>query len=80
MMKFCWTTVNVTDMENSLGFYRDIVGLELDRRFKPVPHMEIAFLGNGETQVELIHNAEGGNTYTGKGISLGFEVESLDGF
>ena len=77
-MKFRWTTINVTDMEKSLGFYRDVVGLELDRRFKPAPHMEIAFLGTGETQVELIYNTEGSDADYGAGISLGFEVDSLD--
>lgn len=79
-MKFCWTTINVTDMEKSLGFYQDIVGLELQRRFKPAPHMEIAFLGTGETQVELIYNAGGADADYGAGISLGFEVDSLDIF
>lgn len=79
-MKYCWTTINVTDMEKSLGFYQDIVGLELERRFKPAPHMEIVFLGNGETQIELIYNADGADTTYGTGISLGFEVASLDNF
>ena len=32
-MKFCWATINVKNMEESLNFYR-IVGLTVDRRFK----------------------------------------------
>ena len=56
-MKFCWTTINVTSMEESLAFYQEIVGLPLMRRFPAGPGMEIAFLGDGETQVELIASA-----------------------
>ncbi len=33
-MKFCWATINVKNMEESLNFYQEIVGLTVDRRFK----------------------------------------------
>ena len=46
-MKYCWTTIYVTHMEQSLQFYGDLVGLPLVRRFSPVPGMEIVFLGEG---------------------------------
>jgi lactoylglutathione lyase len=64
-------------MEESVKFYRDIVGLPVARRFAAGPGMEICFLGEGETKVELIcgpGRAEPG----GAGVSLGFEVKSLD--
>ncbi|MHB0896342.1 MAG: VOC family protein [Spirochaetales bacterium] len=79
-MKFCWTTINVTNMEKSLGFYRDIVGLPIARRMKPNPDMEIVFLGSGETQVELIYEAKNKTVSFGRDISIGFVVESLDAF
>lgn len=41
-------------MEESLEFYTEIVGLNLNKRFKAGPGTEIAFLGDGETKVELI--------------------------
>ena len=53
-MKFCWVTINVKDMEASLRFYQEIVGLTIDRRFQAGPGVEITFLGNDETKVELI--------------------------
>ena len=53
-MKFCWATIMVKDMEESLKFYQEIVGLKVDRRFEAGPGVEIVFLGNGETKVELI--------------------------
>lgn len=77
-MSFCWVTVTVKDLEESLRFYRDIVGLTLDRRFQAGPGMEIAFLGDGETKVELIVNEEVKEVNIGPHISLGFRVDSLD--
>ena len=77
-MRFCWTTINVLSMEESLAFYQEIVGLPLMRRFPAGPATEIAFLGDGETQVELIASASSVAIKIGKDISLGFIVESLD--
>jgi len=77
-MKFCWCTLGVKDMEESVKFYRDIVGLPVNRRFPAGPGLEIAFLGEGETKVELICG-EKYPALAAAGISLGFEVKSLDG-
>lgn len=76
-MKMLWTTVNVTDLDKSLAFYKDIFGAEPNRRFQPAPGLEIAFLGDGEAQLELIQND---NFPEGlyRGLSLGFDVESVD--
>ena len=79
-MKYCWTTINVSDLSKSLAFYQDILGLGVALRFKPNPGMEIAFLGDGETQVELIWNASNAEVGFGKDISLGFVVDSIEGF
>lgn len=77
-MKFCWATISVKDMEASLTFYKDIVGLKENRRFKAGPGIEIAFLGEGETQIELKSSAQAGEINMGADISLGFEVASVD--
>jgi len=77
-MRFCWVTINVKDLEESLRFYQDIVGLTIDRRFKAGPGVEIAFLGNGETKVELIKSEEIKDIKLGENISLGFKVDSID--
>ena len=76
-MKYCWTTIMVTDLERSIAFYRDIVGLPVNRRFSAGPGSEIVFLGDGETEVELIKRI-GPASSVGNAISLGFAVESLD--
>jgi lactoylglutathione lyase len=65
-------------MEESLHFYRDVVGLPLIRRFPAGPGAEIAFLGDGETKLELIFYAAQPTGGVGPDISWGFEVDSLD--
>lgn len=77
-MNFCWCTLQVKDMEASLRFYEAIVGLKLIRRFSPADGMEIAFLGEGGAQVELICNTKDSKNASCTGISLGFETKSLD--
>jgi len=77
-MKFCWSTLRVNDLEESLNFYQEIVGLKVDRRFKAGPGSEIVFLGDGETKIELMYNEGNKNVDMGEDISLGFEVESAD--
>jgi lactoylglutathione lyase len=77
-MKFCWSTLRVNNLEESLDFYQKIVGLKSNRRFKTDENTEIAFLGNGETKLELIDNNENNDVNYGEDISLGFEVDSLE--
>ncbi|WP_320130219.1 VOC family protein [uncultured Sphaerochaeta sp.] len=77
-MKFCWCTITVRNMEESLAFYREIVGLEVTDRVISDNGTEIVFLGNGETKVELISQKEVVVEEVGQPVSLGFEVSSLD--
>ena len=80
-MGFCWVTITVRDMEKSLAFYRDLVGLQVRQRMKPYPGRELAFLATAaegeETEVELLHD-DGAEPSFGKDISLGFTVDSLE--
>lgn len=77
-MRFCWTTLTVNDMEASLKFYQEIVGLPLNRRFIGGPGVELAFLGEGETEIELICDSNQLAPREFKGISLGFVVKSVE--
>lgn len=77
-MKFLWSTIYVKNMDESLQFYQEVVGLSLDKRFQTGPGFEIAFLGDGETKVELICSEQKKEVNLGQDISLGFEVESVD--
>ena len=77
-MKFRWVTVTVKDLEESIGFYRDVVGLSVSRRFAAGNGMEIAFLNAGGTEVELIYDPQATSGQFGSGISLGFQVDSIE--
>lgn len=77
-MKFCWCTLMVKNLEESLKFYQEVVGLTVDRRFNAGPGTEIAFVGDGETKVELICSEANKEIGFGQDISLGFEVKSVD--
>jgi lactoylglutathione lyase len=77
-MKFCWSTLTVKNMDESLRFYEEIVGLKVQQRFPAGPGTEIAFLGDGETKIELIWNAEKKDVHIGEDISWGFEVDSAE--
>lgn len=74
-MKFLWCTINVKDIDASLRFYQDIVGLNVTRRFGE-PGAELAFLGDGDTKLELIQGK--GEAHTGVGVSIGFLVDNLE--
>jgi Predicted enzyme related to lactoylglutathione lyase len=74
-MAFLWCTVNVRDIEASLKFYEEIVGLRVARRFSE-PGAQLAFLGKGETKLELIQGK--GAAHTGGGVSIGFNTDSLE--
>ena len=77
-MKFLWTTILVNNMDESLEFYEEIVGIKLVDRFPAGPGMEISFLGEGETKVELICNEKLKELDAGSRVTLGFKVESLE--
>lgn len=59
-MKYLHTMVRVTDIDASLRFYRDALGLqELSRKDYPQGRYTLVFLaapGDEEAQVELTHN------------------------
>jgi lactoylglutathione lyase len=77
-MKFNWCTIQVKDLEESLKFYQEVVGLTIDRRFQSGSDTEIVFLGDGETKLELICNKGTESITFGSDISLGFQADSLD--
>lgn len=42
-MKFCCSTLFVKNLEESVQFYQEIIGLPIKGRLKPSPNLEIAF-------------------------------------
>jgi lactoylglutathione lyase len=79
-MKLLWTTIYVKNLEESVTFYSDLLGLKVLRRFPAGPTMEIAFMGNGtdnETLVELMTDKNNAVNH-GESVVLGFDVNSVD--
>ena len=84
-MKYLHTMVRVTDIEASLRFYRDALGLELlSRRDNEAGRFTLVFLaapGDSSAQVELTYNwpAPDGSaeTYTG-GRNFGHLAYAVD--
>ena len=79
-MKYLHTMVRVTDLEVSLAFYRDALGLEV-LRVQEVPsgRFTLAFLaapGDHEAQVELTYNWDP-EAYTG-GRNFGHLAYAVD--
>ena len=79
-MKYLHTMVRVTDIEQSLRFYRDALGLtELSRKDYPQGRYTLVFLcapGDTEAQVELTYNWDP-ETYTG-GRNFGHLAYSVE--
>jgi len=75
-MKFLWTTLPVSDFDKSLSFYQDVVGLPLKGTTDP-PGMKLAFLGEGDTQIELIYDSKNLSIKLNSPISIGFKVADL---
>ena len=79
-MKYLHTMVRVTDIEQSLRFYRDALGLELlSRRDNEAGRFTLVFLaapGDHGAQVELTHNWDL-EVYTG-GRNFGHLAYAVD--
>ena len=76
-MTFTWTTIRVRDLDQSLAFYHDLLGLPIQERFGPPGH-EIAMLGPEEgTRLELIAAGEDLPSPPAPTLSLGFAPEDM---
>lgn len=83
-MKFLHTSITVRQMEESLTFYTEILGLEFERRRTiPENHAEIAFVRDpvSGAHLELTHWDGKDEFEAGEQLDhLAFEVEDLDRF
>ncbi|RPH96454.1 MAG: lactoylglutathione lyase [Lysobacterales bacterium] len=79
-MKYLHTMVRVSDLQASLGFYRDLLGLvELRRRDVPQGRYTLVFLaapGDADAELELTYNWDP-EAYTG-GRSFGHLAYAVD--
>lgn len=73
-MKVKYATIIVRDMEESVSFYRDLMGFEIASEHRPAPGLAITLMkGEGDAMVELIENpSDRMGLY-----SVGMEVEDI---
>lgn len=81
-MKYLHTMVRVTDLEASLHFYRDALGLEVIReREYPQGRFTLVYLaapGDQDAQVELTYNWDPEDYTGGRNFGhLAYEVENI---
>jgi lactoylglutathione lyase len=81
-MKYLHTMVRVTDVDESLAFYRDALGLEEVRRMdNPAGRFTLIFLaapGDRSAQVELTHNWDPEAYGEGRNFGhLAYEVDDI---
>lgn len=74
-MKIKYSTLIVEDMDESIKFYTEVMGFEVDSKYDLGPAGEITLLkGEGETMVELIKNPDDNPGL----FSIGMDVEDLN--
>jgi lactoylglutathione lyase len=81
-VRYLHTMVRVTDIDGSLAFYRDALGLkELSRKDYPQGRYTLVFLaapGDESAQVELTHNWDPENYTGGRNFGhLAYAVENI---
>ena len=81
-MRFAHTMIRVKDMDSSIAFYRDALGLELvDHHELPGADATLAFLKDAKSgmEIELTFNHDGRDYTLGDGFGhLAFFVDSVD--
>ena len=76
-MKVKYATMAVADMDESIKFYTEVMGLEIESRHNPRPGLNITLLkGEGDGVIELIEDTENSRE-TGL-FSVGMEVEDIE--
>ena len=74
-MKVKYATIVVEDMDESIKFYTEVMGFEIDSQYDPQPGATITLLrGEGDAMIELIENTEYG---TGL-FAVGMDVEDIN--
>ncbi len=75
-----YTTITVKDLEESLDFYINIIGLKKVNQFSPESGVTISFLRDGESNlIELLEDKNvSEKAFKKSRVSIGFGVDNLD--
>jgi lactoylglutathione lyase len=76
-MKVKYATIAVSDMEESIKFYTDVMGFKVDHTLNPYPGFNITFLvDEGDAMVELVENKN--EPQNPRIFLIGMEVDDMD--
>lgn len=81
--KILHTRYRVTDLERTIAFYRDVLGLEMTRRSTSSRGSELVFFKapGSEEEIEICKFDESGPVVVGPDLThLAFEVEDIEAF
>jgi len=74
-MKVKYATIIVKDMDESIKFYTEVMGLKINSQHNPFPGLTITLLkGDGDAMIELIENTENEIGL----FSVGMEVDDIN--
>lgn len=73
----CHVTVQTENFQETIEFYGWLLNLPVVQRFSTL-NGDIAFLGEEETKFEIIYTKDYKRKGNSEGITVGFEVDSLE--
>ena len=75
-----YTTITVKDLEESLDFYINLIGLKKVNKFSPEPGVTISFLRDEESNlIELLEDKNlSEEDFKKSRVSIGFGVDNLE--
>ena len=76
-----FVTIGVNSLDNSIAFYKDILGFTVEKRFQPANEIELAFLVNADGfKIELVDRKDMEKIdYSQAPLTLSFMTDDLDG-
>lgn len=77
-MKLNWVTLKVSQLENSVAFYSELLNLEVAQRFGNEEHQIVMLGKENEPKIELIWEPDGKVEQPGNGVSIGLEVDDFE--
>ncbi|HEY8900181.1 MAG TPA: VOC family protein [Chthoniobacterales bacterium] len=81
--KLLHTRYRVTDLEKTISFYRDVLGLEMTRRSKSPRGSELVFFKTpgSDVEIEICKFDESGPVQVGPDLThLAFQVDDIEAF
>ncbi len=77
-MKFQWTTIQVTNLDNSLKFYKDLLGMKIAKVIEGGNHQIVMLGEDDDAKIELIPISTASRENLGNGVSIGIAFKQLD--